>query len=183
MRVSYNVRFYNQGPAAMSAIKNCTKCTSLYTGSTPVCANCYFSSLATKTQSVESSQLEPKSRAERRALEARLINISQRNSIELQPTKKPRSKKVKLSAKNTDKNREPQSGLISKTTNKNHWLGPPGVICPLCGQIVIPGQILAHKQQLHGERAVVPSPAQPRRDNQWVSVYSGGLPSLGKNSR
>ena len=167
----------------MSAIKKCTKCASLYTGSTSVCTNCYFSSLATNAQLSEFAQLEPRNRTERRALQAQLINTAHLNSIKLPSIEKPSSKKVKRSAKNAGKNQKSQPGSISKAPEKKRWIGPPGVTCPLCGQVVVPGQILAHKQQLHGERAVVPSPTQPHKDNQWVSVYSGGLPSLGKNSR
>lgn len=56
-------------------------------------------------------------------------------------------------------------------------------LCPLCGKLIPPGQLLDHKQVNHGESKIVPSPAQPHKGNQWVSVVSGGLPSLGKNSR
>lgn len=56
------------------------------------------------------------------------------------------------------------------------------VACPVCGAMVSAGQMLDHKWQAHGERQVVPSPAQPRRAT-WVSVHQGGLPSLGKRSR
>jgi hypothetical protein len=58
-----------------------------------------------------------------------------------------------------------------------------GVVCPLCDRRIPPGEMLDHKASSHGEAKVVPSPAQPHKKDQWVSVYQGGLPSLGKNSR
>ena len=58
-----------------------------------------------------------------------------------------------------------------------------GVVCALCGQRVEHGKLLHHKQDAHGEQMFVESPIQPRGDHSWVSIVSGGLPSLGKRSR
>lgn len=54
--------------------------------------------------------------------------------------------------------------------------------CVLCGSLIHAGQMLDHKWREHGERQVVESPAQPHKAV-WVSVYSGGLPSLGTRSK
>jgi hypothetical protein len=57
-----------------------------------------------------------------------------------------------------------------------------GTVCPLCGRRVPRGEMLTHKEREHGEARVAPSPAQGTHGVR-VSMVSGGLPSLGKNSR
>lgn len=57
------------------------------------------------------------------------------------------------------------------------------IICPLCGVAVPTGGILAHKEDVHGEKRVTPSPARSIKSDGWVSVVRGGLPSLGRNSK
>jgi len=74
--------------------------------------------------------------------------------------------------------------------------------CPLCGERVPFGKMLGHKRLVHGEglppgkRVRVaattagagpappltnrPKKAKKRKHRAWVSVYQGGLPSLGK---
>jgi len=51
-------------------------------------------------------------------------------------------------------------------------------VCPLCGTKVLQRQLLQHKHDVHGELQVTPSPVSDRRPGLWVSVCSGGLPSL-----
>jgi hypothetical protein len=58
-----------------------------------------------------------------------------------------------------------------------------GLVCPLCGARLVPGDVLAHKAQAHGELQVTPSPPTRRGRSGWVSMCQGGLPSLGKGSR
>lgn len=58
-----------------------------------------------------------------------------------------------------------------------------GISCPLCGQLIKKGRLLRHKQEFHGEKSGFDSIKMPHNPNQWVKVYSGGLPSLGKKSR
>ena len=70
----------------------------------------------------------------------------------------------------------------SRLSNESRKNNLP-VACPLCGLNIAPGEMLKHKSKVHGELEVVPSPAKPINTNQWVSVYQGGLPSLGKGSR
>ncbi len=55
-------------------------------------------------------------------------------------------------------------------------------VCVLCGAQVPAGQMLAHKEEAHGEARVVTSPLQPHRSG-WVSIWQGGLPGLGRRSR
>lgn len=52
--------------------------------------------------------------------------------------------------------------------------------CVLCGKSVSKGDLLAHKQEFHGEKIVSDSPSRSRSRSGWVRVVSGGLPSLGK---
>ena len=58
-----------------------------------------------------------------------------------------------------------------------------GLVCPLCGVSLVPGNVLAHKAQAHGELQVTPSPSTRGGRSGWVSMCQGGLPSLGKGSR
>lgn len=51
------------------------------------------------------------------------------------------------------------------------------LFCFLCGAEVRAGDILWHKQRVHGEQPVVPSPPMPHKTNQWVSILQGGAPS------
>lgn len=64
-------------------------------------------------------------------------------------------------------------------------------LCILCGQDVPPGGMLGHKRIVHGEASGATNPkrrvAQSRRKVKKkrgsVWAISGGLPSLGKNSK
>lgn len=55
-----------------------------------------------------------------------------------------------------------------------------GTTCILCGVHVPNGELLKHKQDVHGERQVALVKKAKRKPSSWVSVVSGGLPSLGK---
>jgi hypothetical protein len=57
------------------------------------------------------------------------------------------------------------------------------LVCVLCAAELERGDLLRHKLIAHGEQMVVPSPATWRNDSKWVSIFQGGLPSLGKRSR
>lgn len=57
------------------------------------------------------------------------------------------------------------------------------LICPLCGEHLQRGSMLAHKERLHGEKQITPSPTGRHNGNSWVSVVQGGLPSLGKRAK
>lgn len=52
--------------------------------------------------------------------------------------------------------------------------------CGICGKLVSPGEVTAHKLAQHGERPGVAFKSQSKRHSVWISVVSGGLPSLGK---
>ena len=58
---------------------------------------------------------------------------------------------------------------------------PRGALCVLCGTRV--PDMLQHKYAAHGEEPVVRSPATARKDRRWLTIVSGGLPSLGKRSK
>jgi hypothetical protein len=60
---------------------------------------------------------------------------------------------------------------------------PRSLNCLLCGSMIPKGEMLAHKESVHGEQRVMPSPAGLRNVGGWVSVVQGGLPSLGKRSK
>ena len=55
--------------------------------------------------------------------------------------------------------------------------------CQLCGAEVVFGGMLSHKQIVHGEAAVPPKTKRRRVKYKFSGFLSGGLPSLGKNSR
>jgi hypothetical protein len=57
------------------------------------------------------------------------------------------------------------------------------LICALCGVTIPYGSMLAHKEEVHGEKRVTLSPARVIKSDGWVSVFQGGLPSLGRNSK
>ena len=71
---------------------------------------------------------------------------------------------------------------LRKQPSRNH-VPHSDIVCPLCGKHIPPGRILEHKSIEHGEIQITPSPSNPRRPGLWISVVSGGLPSLGKHSR
>ena len=58
---------------------------------------------------------------------------------------------------------------------------PLGTVCVLCGTRV--PNMLHHKYEAHGEEPVVRSPATARKDRRWLTIVSGGLPSLGKRRK
>ena len=55
-----------------------------------------------------------------------------------------------------------------------------GVTCILCNASIPNGFLVHHKASVHGENQVSLAPPLPHNPNSWVSVVSGGLPSLGK---
>ena len=60
---------------------------------------------------------------------------------------------------------------------------PRGIIvCVLCGEFVSKGKLLKHKHERHGEMQIAPSPSHDRKVD-WITIFQGGLPGLGKNSR
>ena len=60
---------------------------------------------------------------------------------------------------------------------------PKVYVCPLCEATIPKGGVLQHKKTVHGEQMIAPTPAQVNKKGVWVSLVSGGLPSLGKRSR
>jgi hypothetical protein len=64
-----------------------------------------------------------------------------------------------------------RSKIIAKTTT-----------CPLCGKIIIHGEMLRHKHDKHGESMYAQSSASNngRLANAWVQFFQGGAPGLGK---
>ena len=88
--------------------------------------------------------------------------------------KKPQSGKKLLKARLRERGAE----LVKK-----YKKAAPRLRCPLCGEAVERGGILQHKADSHGEKPVVSSPPMPHNSNRWVSIYCGGLPSLGKRSK
>jgi hypothetical protein len=59
-----------------------------------------------------------------------------------------------------------------------------GTTCILCGDLVPAVQLLAHKALIHGENNRPRGSISSRKKKSiWTPLVSGGLPSLGKNSR
>lgn len=57
------------------------------------------------------------------------------------------------------------------------------VKCILCGQSIEAGKMLVHKQNVHGEKPYSSSTVGRSPSSQWVQIYQGGLPGLGKRHR
>jgi hypothetical protein len=55
--------------------------------------------------------------------------------------------------------------------------------CILCGQSVESGKMLAHKHDVHGEKIYSCSTVGRSPKSQWVRIFQGGLPGLGKRKR
>ena len=55
-----------------------------------------------------------------------------------------------------------------------------GTVCILCGEFIPKGYLLTHKELKHNEIKIMASPTANKKSSLWVSVVSGGLPSLGK---
>jgi hypothetical protein len=169
----------------MSAIKTCERCGGLYTGSTPICAGCYFASLPKSINGMSPLAPAPLSRAERRALKRNRSKEESRNASQDQPIFELATRTDLHTRDNEPKDatRPRRQSPHGKPKGSKKSPSKAGTVCPLCGLRIPPRQILEHKHRVHGEAQVVPSPIQPRKENQWVSMVSGGLPSLGKNSR
>jgi hypothetical protein len=67
---------------------------------------------------------------------------------------------------------------LPKNKSSTGW-----VLCPLCGGRFSSGKILDHKVNSHNEKRFTPIQKHVHKENQWVLVVSGGLPSLGKNHK
>ena len=167
------------------------------------CSGCgidFFSAHAVRCLScmvlhIETSKTEEvaaeKAALQRRAAEAAKIYESKRKKAA--ESEKIRQAKEKTNASRLpDKNSKPKypggslnkaAVAVSEPTIYKVTYKTIGNTCVLCGANIAPFQMLKHKQDLHGETAITPSPAKPIKTGQWVSVYSGGLPSLGKRSR
>lgn len=104
--------------------------------------------------------------------------FSNRDLVEKLEIEKPLIKKGKN--KSSASVQKPKK---SYRNDKISCLSKNNLICVLCGEIVPRGQILEHKEKMHGEAKILPSPARKKSGNIWVSVFQGGLPGLGKRSR
>jgi hypothetical protein len=72
--------------------------------------------------------------------------------------------------------------VLPRPVSANGAQGPT-IVCVLCGEEVNAGQLLAHKRMAHNEK---PTKAKRKKRSgkfKITSIVSGGLPSLGKNSR
>ena len=128
---------------------------------------------AEKTQSRAQRRAAAANAAERALAEARMLDAAEKNArrpLPLPKLKLPREPETISAGK------APKSSLAANTRF-------PGALCALCGKRVPPGDMLLHKESVHGEMQVVPSPTLPHKSGQWMSLCSGGLPSLGKRNR
>lgn len=159
----------------MSTIKNCIKCGRLYTGSEMQhCISCAMTGALTKHSAQKPAATN---RAARRAAASK--NTKHTNAKSAPSTQNPQT-----SAKPThQKTRTPNTSQRYYTIDSNQATPHPGVICILCGIRVRSGDMLTHKEKTHGEKRIVPSPELPHQKGRWVSICSGGLPSLGKRSK
>lgn len=67
-----------------------------------------------------------------------------------------------------------------KDAPKNYEVKPyRQAACILCGRLVSPGKMLVHKHLVHGE-AFSSSTVGHVPHSQWVRVFEGGSPGLGK---
>lgn len=89
--------------------------------------------------------------------------------------KKPAPAKPKKTSIDNLRRARSREGLL----NSNNQT----ITCILCGQEVPSGKLLAHKSEVHGERAYEPSTYRAKKSRSlWTPIVSGGLPSLGKRS-
>ena len=188
--------------AQLSAIKKCNSCGRLFTGEGALlCLACL---LTDQNGQIKRLAVVPElSRSERRALKKKVEREQkaavQRNfpPLSVRESNQRTAKRLIDGSHREDGRFAPQvnnqesaqhhpryekSRSHSRSSNEPRKNNLP-VACPLCGLNIAPGEMLKHKSKVHGELEVVPSPAKPINTNQWVSVYQGGLPSLGKGSR
>lgn len=94
--------------------------------------------------------------------------------------------KIKKPDKSSKKSKEKITTIRKNASRKriNKRINDKYIICILCGKKVSAGKLLEHKRKIHKENEPPPSLGFGyQTSNQWVPVFSGGLPGLGKNSR
>jgi len=57
---------------------------------------------------------------------------------------------------------------------------PKSITCVLCGMSIPKGRLLEHKFKVHGEEKISRGSGYFGSSGGWVSIWSGGLPGLGK---
>jgi hypothetical protein len=157
----------------MTGANSCLRCGTKYIGRTSICLKCAILNVKTRTKRKYSA---PQASDVRKTEELPKVEVTLGREKRLPKVKRNKKMKEKRAQKKKIQIATPKGrGASRPSTN--------GVGCPLCGEVIARGSMLEHKQSAHGERIFVHSPAQPHHDNQWVPVFSGGLPSLGKNSK
>lgn len=96
-----------------------------------------------------------------------------------------KSKKLDNSNKKSkEKLEKKKTTPIIKNTSRKRKSNDKYIICILCGEKVSAGKLLEHKRKIHKENESTPKLGLGyQASNQWVPIFSGGLPGLGKNSR
>jgi hypothetical protein len=98
------------------------------------------------------------------------------------PFKRSNSSKNIPSLQTTTQTSRKPKPIQQNPINKKRRLS--GAICIRCGERIPYGDMLKHKEKIHGERMYVPSPIKRSKSSSfWVHIVQGGLPSLGKRSR
>lgn len=184
----------------MSAIKRCPNCEGLYTGSTSLCAGCYFSALpAPRAAPSELALSTPISRSKRRALERAAqqeLLRAQRTSAIASQRRYPSSKVVKNRnegavlaprdsspckvrvGRDCDSPREEKARTkIAQVRVAKSSVAPE--TCRVCNKLVAQTELIGHLLKVH-ELDPYGKPLSEGKRHVWVSVVSGGLPSLGK---
>lgn len=102
-----------------------------------------------------------------------------KSSKDNQPEKRSHAQKIATSEKNKKQVSNRKIPTPKEIIKDPRFESAP-VKCILCGQSIKSGQMLAHKQSVHGEKPYSSSTVGRSPSNQWVRVFQGGLPGLGK---
>lgn len=168
-----------------SELRHCPACKASYNGSTSQCLRCLMLGSPESVAAASPQSPPAKNRAARRAVEKEQAQAAKKLVSKRATLPTPAPQPPSRSPQETDRLVRESTRIPSvsaRCKDGRSRCGGKGAVCQLCGQLVPPGKLLEHKEREHGERAIVPSPAQPRKDV-WVPVCSGGLPSLGKKGR
>jgi hypothetical protein len=99
----------------------------------------------------------------------------------------PQGKTTPLERKNVEARPVTDKSAALSGQDKSRFGAPrkeqSGNICILCGVFVPKGSMLEHKEKLHGENRYSQTAGNRSRRSIWVSIFQGGLPSLGKRNR
>ena len=112
---------------------------------------------------------------------AKLMSEKRRTTGQLQSPAQPIAQVKNGPAKLKSNKSNPRVVDVSAYQTRRLGRGSSGLNCVLCGARVAFGEMLAHKEKVHGEARVSRSQTGLNAGRSvWVSIFQGGLPGLGK---